>query len=440
MKSKEIKVLSLIIIICLCLSVTAYADFSYENYLLDPEELDAYGDVNGLNAKAEELSNAYGIVISVAVIDDKGQAEPDALADELYMEAFGGYDGILLLYFDNQLEGYVATYGKASKLFGDTESKQLIDAFDSRQYYGECVFAYLSAAERILGEKVDSGELIVAGKNGIDAEQAAAENPDAVVTDTAIGADAIPEQRQQPRLVDNANLLNSDEKSELTAKLDEISERQMLDVALVTMPNFSGKEPQAFADDFFDYEGYGFGEDDDGILFAIDMENRKWAISTYGYAITAFTDNGLIYLTDEFLPYLSSGEYYTAFSKYAELCDELITMARSGEPYDKAENGTDASFWINLIPFSLIIGFIVSLFSAKRHKAKLLNVQNQIAAEDYTRSGSRQLYCSEDTYLNTNVTRRKLEKERNGNSSSSGGSSVHTSSSGRSHGGSSGSF
>ena len=59
-----------------------------------------------------------------------------------------------------------------------------------------------------------------------------------------------------------------------------------------------GAVPQDYADDFFDYNDYGMGEDKSGILFLITMSERKWCISTHGEAIQIFTDAGQEYMTD----------------------------------------------------------------------------------------------------------------------------------------------
>ena len=53
---------------------------------------------------------------------------------------------------------------------------------------------------------------------------------------------------------------------------------------------------QAAADDFYDYNGYGYGENYDGILFYIADYERKYQFSTCGSGETIFNENGLAYL------------------------------------------------------------------------------------------------------------------------------------------------
>lgn len=85
-------------------------------------------------------------------------------------------------------------------------------------------------------------------------------------------------------------------------------------MAIVTVNSLDGKTAQAYADDYYDYNGYGYGENDDGILLLISMGERKWAISTYGYChLTAFTDAGISYISNEFQRKLSSGKYASGF-------------------------------------------------------------------------------------------------------------------------------
>lgn len=142
------------------------------------------------------------------------------------------------------------------------------------------------------------------------------------------------EEVHTERLADFADLLDDGQEEELEAKLDQVSEDYGCDVVVVTEETLDGAVPQDYADDFFDYNDYGMGEDKSGILFLITMSERKRCISTHGEAIQIFTDAGQEYMTDNFVSYLSDGEYYEGFMKFADLCEEFIIQAQSGEPYD----------------------------------------------------------------------------------------------------------
>ena len=119
----------------------------------------------------------------------------------------------------------------------------------------------------------------------------------------------LPQERLLPRLVDEADVLTVEEEADVLEKLDEISERQQFDVVIACINSLGGESAQDYADDFYDYNGYGFGEEKDGTLLLVSMEEREWYISTCGYGITAITDAGVSYLSDQFLPEMSDGNY-----------------------------------------------------------------------------------------------------------------------------------
>lgn len=127
-----------------------------------------------------------------------------------------------------------------------------------------------------------------------------------------------------PHLIDNADLLTGEEESNLLAKLDEISDRLSVDVAVVTEDSIGDKTPREYADDFYDYNSYKYNPD--GVLLLISMEERDWYITTTGSAITAITDARRGNMEDAFLSDLSGGYYYDAFSTYADMCDDYITF------------------------------------------------------------------------------------------------------------------
>ena len=229
---------------------------------------------------------------------------------------------------------------------------------------------------------------------------------------------AIPEERQKPLLVDDAGLLTEEESSALLNKLEDISQKYENEVGIVTVNSLEGKTAEAYADDYYDYNGYGYGENDDGLLLLISMGEREWAISTYGYSHTvAFTDAGLEFISGEFQSKLSSGNYADAFNCFADQCDH--------------------PFWLVT---DLVVAFLISFRLVKSKSKNLKSVKKQESAEAYERKGSMSLRRSTDSFVNRIVTQRTIRNEKDSSSSSSGGSSSHTSSSGRSHGGASGKF
>ena len=238
------------------------------------------------------------------------------------------------------------------------------------------------------------------------------------------------------RVQDLAKLLSEREEAALTQKLDELSERQKMDVIVLTTKTLSGKSPRDYADDVYDYCNYGYGAKKSGLLLLISMEDNDWWISTCGDAIRTFTDAGISYIGKKLTPDLSDGKFADAFDKFADLCDDFITQAATGAPYD---NGNLPKEPLSLvwIPISLILGIIMACARVKKMKEKLRTVRFQAAAGSYQKENSLNVTESQDLFLYHTVTRTAREKSK---SSDSGGSSTHSSSSGTTHGGGGGKF
>lgn len=244
-----------------------------------------------------------------------------------------------------------------------------------------------------------------------------------------------------PRLVDEADLLSDSDEAELLGKLDEISERQQMDIVVLTVNSLEGKSPEEYADDFYDYNGYGFGDGRDGILFLISMGEREMCMSTAGYGITAFTDAGQNYIYDQIMTYIKDGDYATAFTIFAAQCDGFITQARTGEPYDIDNLPEEPFSVIGALIIAVGIGFIISLIATGIMRLQLHSVYSRQAAEDYMIKDSMQVTRSNDLFLYKQVERREKPKEVEPEKpSSQGGSTTHVSSSGTTHGGSSRKF
>ena len=137
----------------------------------------------------------------------------------------------------------------------------------------------------------------------------------------------LPTERQKPLLVDEGDILTDSEEAQLLAELERISSENACDVAVVIPATLGYKSATEFADDFYDLNGYGQGTTHDGILLMVCMEERDWATSTAGAAQDWFNDSVLYDIEDEFVPYLSSGNYLKAFLTFASRCEDVLKNA-----------------------------------------------------------------------------------------------------------------
>lgn len=251
----------------------------------------------------------------------------------------------------------------------------------------------------------------------------------------AADADSAAGEGHPLRLVDDAGLLAADEETALADKLDTVSEKWQCDVAIVTVDTLGDKTATEFSDDYFDYNGYGMGDNGDGVMLVISMENRDWAVSTHGFGIKAFTDAGQEYIMNKVLTPLGDGNYAEAFNIFADQCDNFLDKARAGEPYDSHNLPGKAGkiLYVLMIIPCLIAGLIIALVMTMREKRSLKSVMKRAGAREYI--GGVKLTGKSDKFLYRNLDRVLIEDDDDDS-----GSSTHTSSSGETHGGSSGKF
>lgn len=213
---------------------------------------------------------------------------------------------------------------------------------------------------------------------------------------------------------DYANLFTSTQRQELTARADSFRESYGLDVVILTAPDLYGKSPMAFADDFYDNNGYHA----DGVLFLVDMGSRQWHLSTSGGAIEALSDRDLEYIEERVVPYLSEGRYYDAFAHFLDILPGRLAI----------ENTSAVNLGLSLIAGAAVAGISLLVMRSNMNTGK-----PQRSAAGYQTEGSYRLRQYQDLFLYSNVSKRQRPQNN-------GGSSTHRGSSGRSHGGRGGGF
>ena len=256
-------------------------------------------------------------------------------------------------------------------------------------------------------------------------------------------------QAANPKILDDAGLLWYGETELLESMAQNLTEEYGMDVVILTVNSTNGTYIETFADDFYDYNGYGIGEDASGVLLVLAMDTREWAISTCGDAIYAITDFGVQALFEDMAPYLSEDEYYEAFEVYLEVLPYYFEAYENGTPIDgwagnyqgpgSVEAGTreDIVYYEKEPNYFLapVIGMILAAVVILCMRFAMNTKRPQRSAVSYLIHGTDHLR-QRDIYLYSQV--RKVRKQQQ--SSGGGGSSIHRSSSGRSHGGGHGRF
>jgi len=244
---------------------------------------------------------------------------------------------------------------------------------------------------------------------------------------SAVGFAAGTASQQYPSLVDGAALLKPVDKTNVLNTLRQIETKHNIRCAVLTVKSTQGMNirdyAQAVQDKYFANAPKG------SILMVISMDNRKWHITTDSAMRTKIIDDVVSgELKQAFLKDLSKGNYASAFTKYGNKVDELVTYyEKEGEAYDPSKEFSFGALGIGGL-ISLLIGGGVK----KSMVDSMSNVTNAAEAGQYLNRESFNLTDSNDRYLYTNVV--VVPKARPNNSGSGGGGGTGG------HGGGGGSF
>ena len=229
-----------------------------------------------------------------------------------------------------------------------------------------------------------------------------------------------------PKVIDNAELLTDSEEAYLEAKAQAIADSYGMDVVILTVNSTNGRYIEAFADDYYDNNGNGIGPQYSGVLVMLAMDTREWAVSTCGEAIQALPDWTIEALFQLMADDLSIGNYGAAFTAYLQELEELFAHYRDSQVIDVGD-------YLRIVLISLGIGAAAGGIVILVMRGQMNTAKAQSGATTYLRDGSFRLTRHLDLFLYSRVNRTRRQQ-------SSGGSSVHRSSSGRSHGGGHGRF
>ena len=246
-------------------------------------------------------------------------------------------------------------------------------------------------------------------------------------------ADDVPKVDANIKVYDYAELLTEDQEKDLALKAKDILTKNNIDIAIVTVNFTNGLSSMEYADDFYDYNSFGFGEEASGLLMLINMEEREVWISTTGKAIKVFNNQKIEALLDAAYTGLSRGDYYKAGNDFLFESEYYIhKWERMQKPLREQFTVLGVLFGAIFLGFGAggFITLIMFIFSKKSISEK----PHIGTYQDHFRITS-----SRDDFLSTHTTQTIIPKEPVRTSSSGGsrssGTSTHSSSSGKTHGG-----
>ncbi len=238
------------------------------------------------------------------------------------------------------------------------------------------------------------------------------------------------------KVYDDANLLTEEEERLLKVEIDTFIEKYDMDMVLVTTnDNSSAGSTKHYAQDFYDNNGFGIGNTNDGILLLIDKtygNNELWVVTT-GEAILVYDDGRIDIILDNVVASKPNG-YYSMFSSFISTASNYADKGVSPSNKDSyIDSNGDLRHkrvfpWllitiITLIVPSVIVGILVA-------KNKMIKKATQATA--YLDQNSVEYTRKEDRFITTHTSSTYIPRDTG---SGGGGSSIHSSHSGVSHGG-----
>jgi uncharacterized protein len=184
-----------------------------------------------------------------------------------------------------------------------------------------------------------------------------------------------------------------------------------------------------YADNYFDKNGYGIGENRDGCIFLQVTESRDYWFSTSGRGINILNLTALNKLESDVVPYLKNNYPAGAYRVFIDNWEKFLVLETQGRSYNFFYQYNIILVIIASV-ISLLTGLIIILSWKKQMNTALAKEQ----ADNFIIPGSLVFTQQTDRFLYSTVTKTAKPK------STSSSIGTHMSSSGRSHGGGGGKY
>lgn len=252
-------------------------------------------------------------------------------------------------------------------------------------------------------------------------------------------------QAESARVIDDADLFSADEEAALYGLIADFQNKTGMDFVVYTADSYHEDSQQTIADKLYDHGGYGLDEEASGILYFIDMYERIPYLSTTGAMID--------YMTAERIEAAHEASYnFLASGQYADAAAQMIYSV-----YGYWENGIpEGQYRYDIVTGQILtarhkvltgsemlvcalIGLVAALLFIKTIQGRY-TLKGGTYHYAFRENSTMHLTDSVDDYLRTTTTRTRKALSSSGSHGGghSGGSGVHRSSSGRSHGGGAG--
>lgn len=270
--------------------------------------------------------------------------------------------------------------------------------------------------------------------------EANAQQPDQIEEKNAQQSEQIEEKNarqadhteENMQLTDQAGLLSETEAEEIHHRLAELEERTGWEFMALTTDDAGGEDATSYAESWFDK----YTAQDDGVICAIDMDNREIVVRAFGEAMYYITDSRTERILDAGYEEISEEKYAATLQAMLEEVENAYRNENADKNYLYDEDTGEVirhsrKKSITLSEILIALGLAIVAGGAAifgifgKYRLKFGGYQYPIE-----KNGRVSLTTKEDRLVNSFVTRRHIPKQT---SSGGGGSrsAVHTGSGGR---------
>lgn len=277
-----------------------------------------------------------------------------------------------------------------------------------------------------------------------------------VMGSMAVWADQTGAVSGQPRVFDQAGLFSETEIIQLEEKIAQCRKSTKMDVVIVSAYADGERSAEEYADDYYDYGGFGVGKKASGVLLLYYMDGPgqpggECYISTAGTMINMLTDERIESILDDVYGDLGNRDFAGATEHFLEDVKAYVKEGVESGQYTYNRDTGEIVRYHSIRLYEVAIAMVIAGILAG---SVCLDIKKRYAMKQSSRevSNSLQAYRADcafcfsvagDKMINKYV--RSIPIPRNtssgsggrghSGSSSAGRSTIHTSSSGRSHGG-----
>ena len=251
------------------------------------------------------------------------------------------------------------------------------------------------------------------------------------------------------QVVDDAHLFTENEIARMNEMIAQVEKEHQVDLAVLStyaVPDDYSESMyrvRNYADDYYDKGGFGMGEDFSGMLILLDMNNRVMWLSTGGVMIEYINDDREEVILDDAYAYLSKGYYGEAMIAALNRTSRYMDKGRAegtflyDEVTGKRLSGIYNALTDGEIGIAAVAGAGVALMCWMSINGSY-NLTGSTYSYSKSANASVKLTKDDEVFVRQFVRKTLRSTSSSGGSSGgsrSGGSGVHHSSSGRSHGG-----